>query len=228
MTIASMGYPDIIAPTLILDKLVKEWRWSLARTDSLEICKRHGLAPRDIPDAAAFFDLMRAKLDVYDIIQERGGEILCDLNKPLGWSTLKPHKAYDIVIDVGTLEHCFNIAQAIFNMASMVKVGGVIIHENPYNWGNHGFYNINPTFFNDFYLANGFEIRKCYIVDRAGNSAEVPMGKRFIFMEGEVNIFTVAERISQQSFVYPTQAKYANLIPAAGVPGEKEKEIAHG
>ena len=75
------------------------------------------------------------ELDVYDITTERGFEIKTDLNFPLILE-----KSYDIVIDIGTLEHCFNIGQALMNMASLVGEKGFILHENPYNWGNHGFY----------------------------------------------------------------------------------------
>ena len=209
MCVASMGYPDIIAPMKMIEDIMGDKAAGLAyRNDSEAICKRHGLPNRPIPDAESFFSLMGAELTVYDVIQERGCEVLLDLNQPM-----LTMEYYDIVLDVGTVEHCFNIAQAIINMAILVKVGGVIIHENPFNCGNHGFYSLNPTFYSDFYLANGFSVKDCRLFSREGRIGAVPQGKRFSFTEEEANIFFMAERLTVKTFVYPVQAKYANMIP---------------
>ena len=223
MRVASMGYPDLIAPReMILPLLGDQAVNLLYREDSAAICKRHGIREGcQIPDAESFFFRMGCKLDVYDIVQERGCEILCDLNKPI----YLPHvPVYDIVLDVGTAEHCFNIAQAMMNMAALVKVGGYIIHENPFNCSNHGFYNLNPTFYVDFYKANGFEVIECCLATRDGRTANVPHGKRFKFLTEEANAFCIAQRLRVQAFVHPVQAKYAATIPAAGVPGDSTPE----
>lgn len=223
MRVASMGYPDMIAPEAMIRDIAKdEFHGLVYRGDSNEICARHGLSPRLIPDAHAFFNILGCELDVYDIVRERGCEILCDLNKP----TYLPND-YDIVLDVGTSEHCFNIAQAVMNMAALVKVGGHIIHENPFNCGNHGFYSLNPTWYADFYAQNGFEVLQCRLATKDGRGAEIPRTKRFQFTGEEVNVFALARRVALRPFVFPVQSKYAKLIPAAGVPGETTKEEAH-
>lgn len=207
MDVASMGYPDMIAPLPPIDGLAY-------RADSAAICKRHGIPLRQIPDAHSYFAAQGCGLDVYDIVQERGDEILCDLNQPMVASF-----TYDIVLDVGTLEHCFNVAQAIFNMASLVKDGGYIIHENPFLMGNHGFYGMQPTFYADFYAANGFELLECKLADRKGMSADVPRTQRFKFVEHGVNTFALAKRVKVQPFVWPTQSKYVKLYADAGLSG---------
>ena len=209
MKIASMGYPDIIAKI--------EMEGLEYREDSEAICRRHGLQPRQIPDAHSYFNIQGCGLDVYDIVKERGCEILCDLNEPL-----ETGLSYDIVLDVGTVEHCFNISQAIKNMAGLVKEGGYIIHENPFNWANHGFYNLNPTFFWDFYRENGFDVMECCLTTKAGEKAQVPLTQRFKFTEMEVNIFTMARRTKVQDFVFPMQSKYK---PAAGVRAEVKETV---
>jgi len=223
MRVASMGYPDLIAP--IEDMLGLKYR-----DDSEAICARHGLKLRRIPDAESYFSLMGCTLDVYDIVQERGSEILCDLNYAWGRNgQFDPQMDYDIVLDVGTVEHCFNIGQAMFNMAGLVKVGGYIIHENPFLMGNHGFYGINPTFFVDFYEQNGFKVIECKLTNKNGDSLEVPHTKRFRFGgDDEVNVFCLAQRMKVQSFIYPTQSKYKKLLADAGLAGENLKEMAHG
>jgi len=219
-----MGYPDLIAPFHYFEEMLGEKIHALEyRKDSAAICKRHGLQDIAIPDAESFFKLMGCELDVYDIVQERGCEILCDLNYPGHPKTIKH---YDIVLDVGTLEHCFNISQAIFNMAGLVKLTGVIIHENPHQMGNHGFYNLNPTFFADFYQANGFELLDCRLVTRNGDGAEVPWTKRFKSPPAECNVFAMARRLRLQSFVFPMQSKYVSVIQDAAV--DRAREVFNG
>ena len=220
MRVASLGYPDIIAPIPAMDGLKY-------RTDSEAICRRHGLAPRQIPDAESYFAKLGCELHVYDIVKERGCERLCDLNKPdeLRYAS----KFYDIVLDVGTAEHVMNVFNAMMNMASMVKLGGYIIHENPHSgWGNHGFYSLHPTLFHDFYTSNGFEIVDCALVSRSGETAQVPATKRFaIQTQQDLNILCMAKRTEVVEFTYAQQTKYKKLLPAAGVPGEKTKEVDH-
>jgi hypothetical protein len=219
MRVASMGYPDVIAE---IDLKGLEYR-----EDSEAICKRHGLKQRPIPDAHSFFKLMGAELDVYDIVKERGCEIILDLNE----RGIPAHQ-YDIVLDVGTAEHCFNIGQALINMGSMVKEGGYIIHENPSNWGNHGFYNLNPTLFYDFYTDNGFEVEELKLVTRDGCEAKPPPTQRFKFSPEELNIFCLARRVMVQSFIYPTQTKYKQLLtpgnPGERAASERAKEVVNG
>lgn len=77
-----------------------------------------------------------------------------DLNLPVPPAL---HNAFDIVFDGGTVEHVFSIKDALFNIVRMLKPGGLALHHAPVDWPDHGFYNLNPTLFRDFYLANGFE-----------------------------------------------------------------------
>jgi hypothetical protein len=226
LRIASMGYPDLIFPKAITERgSVKDFTY---REDSKDICKRHGIKYMPIPDAHSVFRELGCGLEVYDILLDRGCEILCDLNYPVDKS-VDSRETYDIVLDVGTLEHCFNIGQALFNMAEMVKEGGYILHENPFNCGNHGFYNLNPTLFHDFYTQNGFAVEDLKLVTRDGRWAKPHPTNRFKFTPEELNVFCISKRIKVQSFVYPQQSKYA----AAGHPGERDayeraKGVANG
>lgn len=204
--VAALGYPDIVASQEQISAILGG-RKVESREDSEAICRRHGLEKRDIPDAHAFFKALGATLDVYDIVKERGCEIPIDLNFPFDNGI-----RYQFVLDVGTLEHCFNIGQAAFNMADMVKIGGFIVHENPFNWGNHGFYGLNPTWYADFYTENGFELLECVLVDREGNHGDAPHKKRFLAVEREFNVFAVARRLDEHPLTFPVQGKYKSLI----------------
>lgn len=228
MKVASMGYPDLIAPQeMLVDLFGTRMNYVDVREDSDAICARHGLNQRPILDALSMFKMLDAELHVYDIVCERGCERLCDLN--VEGDLEYAREAYDLVLDVGTSEHIMNIWQALVNMAGSVKKDGYIIHENPHSgWGNHGFYSIHPTLFHDFYSANGFSIEKCLLVARNGETQKPPLTKRFI-QQGEIdlNVFCVAKRLSIEAFKTVVQSKYcaSQAAPAAGV--DRAKEIAH-
>ena len=209
--VAAMGYPDMIAPPAMFAGLDITYR-----EDSEAICKRHGLPRREIPDARSVFKAMGAELDVFDIVQERGDEILCDLNEVgfgISYTRGGTSQCYDFVLDVGTLEHCFNIGQAAMNMAGLLVPDGVIFHGNPHNSGNHGFYGIQPTWYADFYGQDGFKLLYC-VLQRRGTDEELepPLTGRFSLGEPEVNIFTAARRTAILPINWPTQTKYKKLI----------------
>lgn len=204
--VASMGYPDIIFPEERLAEHLGERVAALRyRTDSEEICKRHGVPFHAVPDAESLFEQFGCTLDVYDIVKDRGCEIVLDLNEPYPANS---REQYDWVLDAGTLEHCFNVAQAAKNMAGMVKVGGQILHENPWNWGNHAFYSLHPTWFHDFYSANGFEVLTCRLTDKEHKQSPEMGPWRFVYESHEVALLTVACRREAKPFVWPTQSKY--------------------
>lgn len=209
--VASIGYPDILASPKVVEQILGSKAYKVEyRKDSEAICKRHGMNQHLVPDAASLFRLMGAKLDVFDVIKERGCEIIADMNYPLAEQHLQQ---YDVVMDVGTLEHCFNIAQAGMNMAGLLRQGGCIFHENPFNWGNHGFYGLNPTWYYDFYTQNGFELEDCRLLPREGGSIDkLPLTERFSFVKGEANLYAVAKRKEIATLRYPVQTKYKRAL----------------
>lgn len=152
------GYPDLLVPPDQLRALLGDERAARipVREDSKKIAAWHGVgkALDKIFESRNVFHELGYQLDVIDIHPVRGDEIILDLNLPL-----PPDfgRAYDLVLDTGTCEHCFNIGQAAVNLASLVNKGGYLIQAMPLNVFNHGFYNVNPTWFHDFYPANGFK-----------------------------------------------------------------------
>ena len=207
-----MGYPDIIAPSDLIAEVLGDKLPELKyREDSATIARWHNLpAGFNVPDAASFFGLQGASLDVYDVAEIRGGEILCDLNHN------HPHwrdgaGTYDFVIDVGTIEHCFNIGQAALNMAGLLKAGGIIYHTNPYNSGNHGFYGINPTWYADFYSQPGFRLLRCNLFQRE-QVIEIPHTGRFKCDVAEVNVFAAAMRTELRPVEFVVQTKYKAML----------------
>jgi SAM-dependent methyltransferase len=76
------------------------------------------------------------------------------------------HGKYDLVYDGGTLEHIFHQPNALNNIHKLLKIGGRAIHAVPTsNHVDHGFYCFSPTFFYDYYKANGYEILTSYLYE---------------------------------------------------------------
>jgi SAM-dependent methyltransferase len=68
-------------------------------------------------------------------------------------------RRFDLVMNLGTLEHVFNIAQGFKTIHDHTAPGGLMIHGLPFSgWVDHGFYSFNPTFFWDLAAANGYEV----------------------------------------------------------------------
>ncbi len=211
--IASFGYPDIIGKPKEIEAILGSKIYRLEyRKDSEAIQEWHNVDHK-IPDAHSFFELQGVSLDVFDVAKHRGCEEIIDLNEPIDHLDY----GYDFVLDPGTIEHCFNIGQAAYNMVQMLKRGGIIMHENPFNWANHGFYNMNPTWYADFYGQDGFELLGLQMVTRdQKHIGNVPKMKRFGFFQEEANIIAVAKRVELLPIQFPVQGKYKRMIPDAG------------
>jgi hypothetical protein len=68
----------------------------------------------------------------------------------------------------GTLEHIFNIGNALNHLTRMTKIKGVIFHSNPCNgYIDHGFFQISPTLYFDYYLTNDYKILCANISDKS-------------------------------------------------------------
>ena len=88
--------------------------------------------------------------------------VLHDMNKPLTYS-----RAFDTVLDFGTLEHVFNISVALANTAALCRPGGQILHVLPgNNFSGHGFWQVSPELFFSLYSeANGFVDTEVYVAE---------------------------------------------------------------
>jgi len=140
--------------------------------DVLRILREEGIATphkatRQVGHAAEqsflFQHFSQAPVESLDVSDFEGADHICDLNQPLPES-LKGR--YGMVFDGGTLEHVFDIRQALQNVADLLEVGGRVIHYVPLNgqW-NHGFFQFSPCFFLDYYAANQFESLQTWVVE---------------------------------------------------------------
>lgn len=210
--VASLGYPDILLP---LEFIEREFGLTglEPHPDSTNITKFHGRGEFVVPTGESFFKSLGAELSVLDIKAWRGDEIIVDLNHPIDLAKIEP---FDLLIDNGTTEHCFNVPQAMVNYLYLVKPEGYIIHWNPSNMMNHGFYNFSPTFFWDWYEHNGCTVEHQSLWNFEKEKGEVgydvPSTKRFNFTSYNCSLLTLVKR-GKILFngVYPNQAKYRKL-----------------
>jgi len=100
-------------------------------------------------------------LDRYNIPEYRdcdingSAEVTLDLNKSI------PERfvgAFGTVLNGGTLEHVFDVRQAMENLHQLIRPNGSFIHMVPVTWFEHGFINFNPVFFRTVAEVNEYSI----------------------------------------------------------------------
>ena len=211
-SICCLGYPDVLVSTEQAQQyLGQEAAAQLAyRPDSASIIAWHALEAHldRVIDAQSLFDVMGMRLTVVDLVASRGGERIVDLNEPLPPDLVD---AFDIVLDAGTMEHCFNVGQAIRNIVAMAKVGGFVIHMNPMTMINHGFFNFSPTFYHDFYGQNGHQLI-APICGLSANGIKVTYQKvdhtRRQSVSDSAMVMSVVRKQNDSAPIWPMQSKY--------------------
>lgn len=211
-----LAYPDLLMPRSALAGMVGEELLSKVpkRADAAAIWQYHGLNGVADPlyDSIALFREMGVEPTVIDVAKLRGDERIVDLNLPL-----PPDLAqrFDLVVDTGTCEHCFNVGQAFANSCEALAVGGILVHAAPLTRINHGFWSFNPTVYPDFLEDNGFRLQ--VLVGVAGSLAEgfrtfpiEPFGRTA--PPPEAGIYVVAERAEIRPLRWPVQRKYRGMI----------------
>lgn len=209
--VGCLSYPDLIVRRNLLSRFFKEdilQSWSVSKFQG-EIKKWHGL-PADHGEVFETENLFKAydfDVEFLDVKAFRGVERILDLNEPL---TLDLKGRYDLVVDTGTLEHCFNVGNAFRCMCEMVRKDGFLISAAPLSKMNHGFWNFSPTAYVDGLSQNGFEVISldALVSTKEGvKKAKLPSVKRFMIASEAIAI-VVARRRSIQNFRWPTQSKY--------------------
>ncbi len=101
-------------------------------------------------------------VDSIDKSNYENATIIHDMNLPIP-DNLK--NKYDTVIDSGTLEHIYNIPQALENVSFLCKTGGQIIHILPANnFCGHGFWQMSPELFFSLYSnKNGYKDTEVFL-----------------------------------------------------------------
>lgn len=99
-----------------------------------------------------------------DYSDYEGATHIHNMNHPVPESM---HGQYDTVFDGGTIEHIYNVPQALRNISEMCRVEGQIIHIVPANnMCGHGFWQFSPELFFSLYTeSNGYSDTEVYLAD---------------------------------------------------------------
>lgn len=210
MRVGCLSYPDL----LVTKAQIAERYPHLASTsyrlrdDANKIRQWHSMPHlNEIIETADFFDKLGCETDFFDFAEIRGGEIIADLNSPL---SPEHHGKYDIVIDTGTLEHCFNVGIAFENMCRLARIGGFIVSAAPMSKVNHGFWNFSPCAYDNYFRQNQFDslFLGAFFKDKDGiKQLEIsPNGRQLA--PAESVLVAIARRTERSTFNLPIQQKY--------------------
>ena len=146
-----------------------------------ETMRAAGVTPREIPadercftqsqivsrvrQCAHIKDFFRmlgyTEVDTIDFSNAESPDIVHDLNDPI-LEDLR--ERYDLVFDIGVVEHICDIFQALTNCMALVKPGGYVNHTVPlHGWHNMTYFNFQPMYFQEVYRGNGFEPTQTYV-----------------------------------------------------------------
>ena len=190
--------------------------------DNCRVCKVKLAGER--PDLSALWELPRiffkAILDVrkYTAIDLSGSEaaLKLDLNQPVELGC-----QYDLVLDLGTAEHVFNVYQFFKTVHEWTTPGGIMVHILPFQgWVDHGFYNFHPTFYFDLAAANKYELISLVYwndnlargVKLTGRDQIVDLAEKDTFTGNGTLIVICRKSPEEHGFQTPMQGYYTHTI----------------
>jgi len=182
-----LGYPQI---KCCVDELNDAWGIRVQTTETVAALKAAGCQA----------------VTVVDAVRHKGMELVRNLNDPQPLPDV-----YDLIIDPGTLEHCFNVGQAFAHVLAALDVGGRVYHIGPVSMVNHGFWNVSPTAVYDWYEANGCEVEMFRLVatgDREYLTLDAKQGRRRFVVPAESTYRAIVRKVRSVPLTWPVQAKY--------------------
>jgi hypothetical protein len=162
---------------------------------------------------------------VLDISNYESAQVIQDLNIPIPDSL---RNRYSVVMDIGTSEHVYDVAQSLANIRNLCSLGGQIMVLSPANrFLGHGFYQFSPElFFRAFGQEFGFDINALYLIKDApfrqrwyqlsdpknlGRRGNISTGKRCF-------IGVIATKVSEPQDIHsPFQSDYVGAWGASQV-----------
>jgi len=167
-------------------------------------------------------------VDSVDFSDFEKATIIADLNKPIEKINL-----FDTVIDFGTSEHVFNIAQCLQNIANLCKKDGIILHSLPANNNcGHGFWQFSPELFFSLYAKdNGFSDTEIFLFNSINKHniwkiKKQPIGNRLeLSSDVPLHLLVKTKKIQKITSQNVNQSDYLFLWNESVVNKSKEKNI---
>lgn len=141
-----------------------------------------------------------------------------DLNGPVSLE-----RQYQLVMNLGTAEHVFNVAQVFKTIHDYTAPGGHMLHGLPFSgWVDHGFYNFQPTFYWDLAITNQYKIEQAVYAELSpGKLLEITSREMLLQMAKEETIgknsliYVLFKKPDIESdFKIPMQGYYAGSLPS--------------
>lgn len=164
-----------------------------------------------IDTASALYDLYgMSDYTCIDATAEHGS-LVYDLNTNLR-STYGFTKTFDLVTDLGTFEHCFDVASAFRNAHEACKTGGLIIHALPSNCNaNHGYYTIQPRMVADISAANDYEIIEfVFTVDYSPTMYCLNLENYRSYDDRDIMVYAVLKKTTGAEFRLPFDSVFTD------------------
>ncbi len=139
-----------------------------------------------------------------------------DLNQPVDLGS-----QFDVVSNLGTAEHVFNVAQLFKTIHEHTLPNGLMIHVMPFTgWIDHGFFNFHPTFYWDLAAANRYAVMlTVYGELRPPKMLHVPNREAIpaMLQKGEIGpnslLYVVLKKNAEETeFAVPMQGYYADTL----------------
>ena len=108
-----------------------------------------------------------------DVSDYEGCDIVFDLTQDLATHpelASKLCETFDTVLDYGTSEHVFNVAQSLVNAWNLLREGGRYIFDLPVpGWASHGLYQFTPDFFHSVGRSAHFHLAQIMFHEKRGD-----------------------------------------------------------
>lgn len=130
-----------------------------------------------------------------------------DIDRAYGYT-----ETFDLVTNLGTLEHCFDQAAGFRNMHRLTKPGGYMLHILPVaGHVNHGFFNYHPRIVEEIALANDYEFSVPFITADF-TAVRIPYSiENFKANDArELMMYAVLKRTNDMAFANPVDRMFTD------------------
>jgi hypothetical protein len=167
-------------------------------------------------------------VDSYDYSDYEGATFTADMNQPI-----LPPREYDTVIDCGSLEHIYNVPQAMANISMLCSQGGRIVHISPgNNFCGHGFWQFSPELF--FSLYSEYGETQVFLADLRSHrhwfEVEQPANGRRAEVVSKTPLYVMcrARKISAHCQVQAQQSDYVHHWQQKAAKESSQNEMMNG
>jgi len=194
-----------------------------------------------IPDSVEYAEpvllaLGAESVDSLDFSSWEGATIIHNLNEPVPEGL---RGQFDLVIDGGTIEHCFDLRNILTSYMQLPRIGGsLIIHTMGNNHMGHGLYQLTPEFFYRVFIPkNGYRMRRLIVHEEFEYAPwyDVPdpaeIGSRIELANPWIGVLLLAHTVREQDLAplreSPMQSDYAAAWAALDNSQTRQLQPSH-